>query len=240
VVGCVHRAGDPYRRPAGVPAWTVDPPRGCATGLSGPTLHPADQIVYAGCDARERYAYATLAVRVSGTEVDTGGDVASVTTQEAEGVVAGVRIVAAWYDRRGAGPHGGRDVLYALACAGDADIAPPKAPKVPPWVLGVPREAGRLCALGLAGPTFDPDDQIGNARADARERLAEALASRVRVMSLDVDGEEFDLAGESAADDRAREAAGRAEATDTWLDEKGTGPLARRGVAYALACVAVP
>ncbi len=46
------------------PEWLNEQPAGCALGLSGPTLHPADAIVYAQEEARDALAARTLSAWV--------------------------------------------------------------------------------------------------------------------------------------------------------------------------------
>ena len=239
--GCRAPVGDPMRSARdGAPAWTAVLPEGCALGLSGPTLHPADQVVYAQSDAREKLAWEKLGVRLESVYVDLPEGPAEVTTQEGRGFLERARVVTMWLDRAGAGPEGKHDVLYALACADASKATGTVRPAIPAWLADVPRSRGRVCALGLAGPTLAPEDQEPNAKADARDRLAEALAVHVHVFGLDVDGGDFAMAGESGSEEWARRVcAEKAADQGTWRDRKGEGPLVRAGVVYALACVEV-
>ena len=54
-----------------------------------------------------------------------------------------------------------------------------RPPPYPEWVLQVPRQPGRVCALGVAGPTRDPRNQPRACLSDAQTHLAQALETRV-------------------------------------------------------------
>ena len=230
------RSGAP--RPSPVPEWVSEPPAGCALGCSGPTLHPADAIVNAQEDARDALAGVTLGVRLRTVLAETSGGPREVTLQEVRGFLEGARIVSIWYDAAGRAPAGRPGVMVALACLNRAGSGDTRVSGVPSWIYNVPRTGGRLCALGLSGPTLGPGDREANAETDALDRLAEALAVRVDRVLLDVDREETTLVSLPEVEPWAKEAArtkGTVEAG--WTDETGIGPLARPGVRYALACI---
>ena len=236
--GCVPVGDVAWQPRESAPAWVETLPAGCALGFSGPTLSPADQVVYAQSDAREKLAWEKFGVSLESFYADLPEGPAEVTTQEASGFLDRVRVVTTWLDRTGVGPERKWDVLYALACTDAAKAEGVPRPAIPDWLAEVPWTGGRLCALGLAGPTFHPKDQEPNARADARERLAEALSVHVRVFGLDIDRQDFSTAGESGAETWAHQVcAARATDQGTWRDAKAEGPLARTGVVYALACL---
>ena len=138
------------------------------------------------------------------------------------------------YAMRGARP---RREVFALACPAELPT-PILAPAEPPdWLLDAGRRDGRLCALGVAGPTRRPHHQEAAALRDGQRALAEAIELRVRQRSFDPLRGPLRVVSQSEASERAIEISSDVEALEErWLDERGSGPLRRSGVLYGLIC----
>ena len=120
----------------------------------------------------------------------------------------------------------------ALACAAaQRQPGPPRLNRwgkpwkegiaVPAWVENVPESGpGKLVAVGYSQPSFWPQDALDAAAADARGKLALALASHVEVLGIDTAteaGGSGATIGKEATDAVLQNS--RIEAT--WTDENG-------------------
>lgn len=230
---------DRFAPPRPLPAWVDDPPRGCATGSSGPTLDPRSAIHSARAAALESLASDMLEVDVQSVTGTSSRGTFELTAQSLSGVLADARIAALFAETRpGADRRGRIRQVHALACWPDADRRGLPAPDHPRWIVEPPADAGQVCATGLAGPTWNPEDQPAAALADGQLALALALESRIEKRVLD-DGR--GVARLARRVDPSAAALARAERADAleeiWLDEEGTGPLGLLGVLYGLVCL---
>jgi len=228
-----------FEPPRPVVAWVDAPPSRCAVGSSGPTLNPRNAIRYARVAAIEALAAGSLSVDVQSiTGSGARGDF-EMTTQSLSGVLADARIAALWAETN-PGMKGRARVrqVYALACFPDADLAGLSDPAYPRWLIEAPSGEGRVCATGIAGPTWKVEDQARSALGDARLALAIALESRIEKRVFD-DGRGVARMAREVEPSRAalRRAAGAESLEEEWLDADGEGPLGLRGVLYGLACV---
>lgn len=224
-------------RPAAV--WVEAPPDRCAVGSSGPTLDPREAIRHARVSAIEALAAGSLSVEVQSiTGSGSHGDF-QMTTQALSGVLADARIAALWAETN-PGRKGRARVrqVYALACFPDADLAGLPDVAYPRWLIEAPGGEGRVCATGIAGPTWKPEDQERSALDDARLALAIALESRIEKRVFDDGRGVARTAREIEPSSAAMRRAAEVEAFEArWLDEVGAGPLGLRGVLYGLVCV---
>jgi hypothetical protein len=222
-------------------SWAAAPPPGCAVGASGPTLNPRDAIRAARLAAIEALAAEGLAVDVqtiSGEGPDGSFEIAA---QALSGSLENARIVALWADVESHASLASTPRIrrvQALACWPDAVPRDLPAPDYPGWILQSPAEAGRVCATGIAGPTWKPADQPASALRDARRALAVALESRIEKRIFDDGRGIARIARRVEPSATARERAAGAEALErAWLDAEGNGPLGLPGVLYGLACI---
>lgn len=56
----------------------------------------------------------------------------------------------------------------------------------PGWVDRMPRQEGKLCAVGYSGPTFYQQDCVKNAAENARAHLAESISVTIRAVTIDI------------------------------------------------------
>jgi hypothetical protein len=219
--------------------WTEAPPERCAVGSSGPTLNPRSAIRNARLSAIEALAADSLAVDVQSISGEGPDGSFEIAAQALSGTLEDARVVAIWADvdsGQGASPRIRQ--VYSLACWPDASLAALPDPDYPSWLLDPPPSSGRICASGIAGPTWKPGDQQASALRDARLALAVALESRIEKRIFD-DGHgvaKIARQVEPSAAARAR-AAGAEELDREWFDEAGTGPIGLPGVLYGLACI---
>ena len=208
-------------------------------GASGPTLNPRDSIDRARQSAIAALGASTLegeVQAVTGTRADANSGFA-LSAQSRSGDLDRARIVALWSDPGSAASDRSRLVL-ALACLAGREPADLPTLPYPRWLIEPDPPPGRLCAMGLAGPTWDPEDQPARALEDARRALALSLESRVDERSFDRGGRAARIVRQVAPSEEALARASSAEALDrSWLDERGVGPVGLTGVLYGLACI---
>ena len=219
--------------------WLEKPPSGCAVGSSGPTLNPSDSIRFARLAALETLAADSLEVDVQSIAGDGPAGSFEISAQALSGTLANARIVALWAEPEPEqGNRSRMREVFALACW--PGTVPPERPgrNDPDWLLDPPREPGRICATGIAGPTWKIEDQAPRALRDAREALAVALESRIEKRIFDDGHGVARIARQVDPSPAALARAGTAESLEReWLDEAGVGPLALPGVLYGLACI---
>lgn len=242
--------------------WVHSPPEGCVVGVSGPTLNPRNAIRNARFSAIERLAADSLSVDVqSMTGVGPYGSF-EVSAQALSGSLANARIVSIWSETE---PEAAREPtvrrlkwVYALACWPSAVARGTPRLTYPDWLIdpvlaaeseemgqgeraktsirGMSRN--RICAVGIAGPTWKRADQAASALRDARRALAVAFESRIEKRIFD-DGHGTarilrEVEPSSAALARADEATALIQG---WYDERGDGPIGLAGVLYGLVCI---
>jgi hypothetical protein len=219
--------------------WIDDPPNGCAVGSSGPTLNPRRSILNARLSAIEALAADSLAIDVQ-TVSGVGPDGSfEVSAQALSGTLADARVVALWADvDRSQQSRRRVQQVFALACWPDASTRDLPDVDYPQWLLEPPVETGRICAAGIAGPTWRPLDQPVSALRDARLALAAAIESRVEKRIFDDGHGVAKVARQIDPSRYALERAATAEELEMeWFDESGTGPIGLPGVLYGLACI---
>lgn len=129
--------------------------------------------------------------------------------------------------------------LFLSGCVASHEVKPDKA--VPGWVLKVPGEKDRLCAVGVSEPTYFREDARKYASENARSELARTIHVNIKSIMVDITTEK----GGDIAEGRIIEASSWAsdaalkesEITSFWYDEEGIAPVRKKGVSYALACM---
>jgi hypothetical protein len=103
--------------------------------------------------------------------------------------------------------------------------------------MKLPRESGSVYAVGIAGPTFYPDDALRNAGDNGRVQLAHVLSSKVTAATLTVNttrGSSVDTAEVvDATHDYTDTIVQFAEVVTTWVDHSGSRS-GQAGTTYAL------
>lgn len=218
-------------------------------GDSGPTLKPTDALAEARRRARARLATSHATIKTKNIAVTTnveGQDTQTeVTLEQAEGSVKNSAIAAMWYDENGSGPENAAGCAYAVACprgAGGGAVEAWPAESLqgragPRWVYDVPHETGRICAVGLSGPTLISADADANAEQSAREQLAAAIAFKAKTATAIFDNDEVLYGAVTEICDTCEESAAQGRITARWRDDRGEGPLPYPGTSYVLVCM---
>ena len=100
-----------------------------------------------------------------------------------------------------------------------------------------PHEAGRMCAVGLSGPTLVPEDADANAEASAREQLAAAIAVKAKTATAIFDNDEVLYGAVTEVCETCEKTAEQGRIAARWRDDRGEGPLPYPGTSYALMCM---
>lgn len=219
--------------------WTLVPPPDCAVGSSGPTLNPRNSIRLARLSAIETLAANSLEIDVQTVSgVGPYGDF-EIAAQALSGTLENARLVALWADVDRDGGFGSRvRQVFALACWPHAFVRDLPEPEYPFWLLEPPSDDGRICAAGIAGPTWKSGEQRDSALRDARLALAVALESRVEKRIYDDGRGVAKIARQIEPSPSALARAAAAERLERdWYDETGIGPIGLPGVLYGLACI---
>jgi len=220
-------------------------PPGCAIGFSGPTLDPGDAVRGARRDALSALASGDAGAVVhieSELLVSAGGQRGGeFTKQDISGAIRSARIVAMWVERAENEHLPTRERhVYAMACARGAAAAGLTDPTVPAWILNLPDDGTRACALGIGGPTRNPSDQPDAALRDGRRALASALGSDLETRIIDTGAHRALIASDLQTTERARtRAAAVSELDAAWQDAEGNGPLGLEQTLYGLVCIAL-
>jgi len=251
IAGALSACGSPPPQPSADnetkahSSFTEIAPPGCAIGLSGPTLNPGDALRNARRQALTELAggNANTIVQIDSELLVSGGAQrgGEFTRQDISGAVRDARIVAIWAEGAPSRHNGTHERhVYALACDRGAPASRLADPTVPCWILNVPSDDTRVCALGIGGPTRNPLDQPAATLRDARNALAAALESKLEAVIIDTGRRKPLIAAELQSSERARQ---RAESVDefeaTWEDVDGQGPLGLKLVQYGLVCVPI-
>lgn len=232
-------AAERFAPPRPLPAWLDRPPESCAVGSSGPTLDPRNSIRHARVSALVNLAEDELDVDVQSITGSGRRGTFEMTTQSLSGQVADARIVAIFAETMtGADRRGRIRQVHALACRPEADGSRIPTPDYPAWLNEPTRGRSGICAIGIAGPTWKPEDQAASALSDARVSLGFALGSRIEKRIFDDGRGVVKTARQVDPTAGAIARAASAEALEEqWLDEDGDGPLGLVGVLYGLACI---
>ncbi len=137
-------------------------------------------------------------------------------------------------------------VLWLAACAvtpepGSQDI-PGSSP--PGWLDQPPASEDELCAIGISGPSYYPEDAVANSKAMALAELARGL--EVKVTSKLRIRQEGDSMGRSAtslsevSDFTTERVVKLAQVRAQWVNPGGYPPRGEKGSVYTLACMPLP
>lgn len=121
-----------------------------------------------------------------------------------------------------------------------SDVGSRSRGPAPDWVLRTPRTPGNICAVGTVDPTFYRQDGVRFAADAARNELARTIEVKVSSVMYD----EQTIRGSYVDEAFVQQVVGTmsdvvlsgAQIVESWYDELGS--VSRRGMTYALACMA--
>ncbi|WP_447968123.1 hypothetical protein [Nitrospira sp. M1] len=111
----------------------------------------------------------------------------------------------------------------------------------PPWLVDLPQDEGTLCATGISGPTYYPEDSIMNSKTQGLSELGRSLRSLVKSQLLvqESGGSTHfsDLQIEDAVAISSEEFLELAEVKSRWVNPGGYPTYGTRGTVYTLMCI---
>ena len=130
--------------------------------------------------------------------------------------------------------------LLLGACAG-SEKPPADAPVPPAWLDALPASKEEICATGISGPTYYPQDALANSKANAFTQLARAV--QVKVTSQMTVRETADSTGRSEVSVEELSAfmsdavLKLAQVRGQWVNPGGHPTRGEKGSAYTLVCM---
>ncbi|MEX5213247.1 MAG: LPP20 family lipoprotein [Nitrospiraceae bacterium] len=119
-------------------------------------------------------------------------------------------------------------------CAGSLD-----APK---WVSELPAAERELCAIGISGPTYYPEDARARSQASAMAELARVVEVRVKsdlVLKSQGDRYGFDTSLNETAGFGSDVMLRNAQVREQWVHAGGDRRYGEQGTVYTLVCMPV-
>ncbi len=131
-------------------------------------------------------------------------------------------------------------VLLLTACVGRP--LPPTARAEPPsWLDQLPASKENLCAIGLSGPTYYPEDAVANSKAQAFTELARGIQVRVKSdMEIRQRGESSgasEVTVEELSAFMTEVVVKLAQVRSQWVNSGGFPTRGERGTVYTLVCM---
>ena len=113
----------------------------------------------------------------------------------------------------------------------------------PGWLSQVPGGQEELCAIGVSGPTYYPEDALARSKAQAMTELARTLEVKVKAHMLirergDSRGSEATIIEEAGLTSDV--VLKQAQVKEQWIHPGGDARYGVRGMVYTLACMPVP
>jgi len=110
----------------------------------------------------------------------------------------------------------------------------------PAWVTNIPQEKGRLCAMGVSGPTYYPEDAIVNSKTQGMSELGRSLKSQVKSQMLVQEhggsSDYSDVKIEDAVALSSNQILELAEVKSRWVNSGGYPDHGTKGTVFTLIC----
>ena len=130
--------------------------------------------------------------------------------------------------------------LVSAGCGGGAAIESARGDPPPPWLTNVSQGNGKLCAMGVSGPTYYPEDAIVSSKTQALSELGRSLRSQVQSqMLVQEHGGSADYSNveiEDAVALSSDEILELAEVKGRWVNSGGYPAHGTKGTVYTLIC----
>lgn len=110
----------------------------------------------------------------------------------------------------------------------------------PAWVSGEQRIKGKICAVGISGPTYFKDEAKGYALDDARAELARTLSVDIETIMVEITSDKGSRIDEATVTEMSSWASDvvleRSEALGYWYDSDGV-VTGRKNITFAYVCM---
>ena len=125
-------------------------------------------------------------------------------------------------------------VLLAAGCAGEQ--------KAPVWLNTMPASTQELCAIGVSGPTYYPEDARARSQASAMAELARVVEVRVKtdlVLKSEGDGRGVETRLDEIAGFGSDVVLKQAQVREQWVQKSKEHQVGEPGTVYTLVCMPV-
>ncbi len=130
--------------------------------------------------------------------------------------------------------------LVSTGCGGGAAIESARDDPPPAWLMNISQEKNKLCAMGVSGPTYYPEDAIVNSKTQALSELGRSLRSQVKSQMLIQEhggsANYADVEIEDAVALSSDEILELAEVKSRWINSGGYPARGTTGTVYTLIC----
>lgn len=125
-------------------------------------------------------------------------------------------------------------LVHLVILASCASSAPPT------WINQVPGQSEGLCAIGVSGPTFYPEDARAKSQSQALTELARVLEVRVKAdMTVYSQGnnQNYDTSLQEVAGLTSDVVLKQAQVKEQWVHPGDDGQYGKKGTVYTLVCM---
>ncbi len=133
--------------------------------------------------------------------------------------------------------------LMSTGCGGGSGLEASPSDPPPAWLTDLPNESGKLCAMGVSGPTYYPEDSIVNSKTQALSELGRSLRSQVKskllVQERGGSTDYSDVEIEDEVDLSSNEILKLAEVKSRWINSGGYPGHGTKGTVYTLICTPI-
>jgi len=114
--------------------------------------------------------------------------------------------------------------------------------KVPRWLNTMPASTQELCAIGVSGPTYYPEDARARSQASAMTELARTIEVRVKtdmVLRSEGDGRGVETRLDETAGFGSDVVLKQAQVREQWVQRSKDSLVGEPGTVYTLVCMPV-
>lgn len=114
--------------------------------------------------------------------------------------------------------------------------------KVPRWLNTMPASTQELCAIGVSGPTYYPEDARARSQASAMTELARTIEVRVKtdmVLRSEGDGRGVETRLDEIAGFGSDVVLKQAQVREQWVQRSKDSLVGEPGTVYTLVCMPV-
>ncbi|GJL57036.1 MAG: hypothetical protein NPIRA02_41680 [Nitrospirales bacterium] len=130
--------------------------------------------------------------------------------------------------------------LMSAGCGGGAAVESTHGNPPPSWLTTLPQERDTLCATGISGPTYYPEEAFVNSKTQGLSELGRSLRSHVKSrMLVQEHGGSADFSHvqiEDAVALSSEEILEKSEVRSRWVNPGGYPAHGTKGTVYTLIC----